>query len=443
MSAGRPRRNFSVTGQGGAFAVTVLRGNDWFLGPVTVDYSTTNLSATAGQDYQAVSGTIEFQLNETVKTINIPILRNRAGARAFRVVLSNLTGGATIGTSSTTVSMVGAYATMAPQVDTALSIVQQGALNLLTWSGGGRLQRADRPAGPWQTLYGAQSPNTVQSPSPTTFYRVTRPRPVNLYVPSTYDGQTAMPLVILLHAYNLSGQAEENGFQIQPLAESRGFLYCYPESLIDIWGGEFWNGTDVQSFEQPVVDDAGYLRGLIEEIGRQFAVDPKRVYLIGHSNGGFMAYRMACQSADRVAGIASLAGMTFLDPSRCTPSAPVNILHIHGTADSIVPYDGGAVTTTNLSFQAPANTPAFPGALQDIQTWAAYNGASGPVADPAPSLDLTTDVPGLDTTITRYTNSPPGGAVELWTINGGGHFPAMSSEFSPRVIDWLLAHPKP
>jgi len=156
-----------------------------------------------------------------------------------------------------------------------------------------------------------------------------------------------------------------------------------------------------------------------------------------------MVYRMACQSADLIAGIASLAGMNFLAPSRCQPSQPVNILHIHGTADAILPYAGGADTTTNPTFQSPANMPAFPGALQDIQTWAGYNGASDPVAETSPSLDLTTDFPGLDTVITRYSNSPPGGAVELWTINGGSHGPPLSSEFSPRVIDWLLAHPKP
>ena len=72
-----------------------------------------------------------------------------------------------------------------------------------------------------------------------------------------------------------------------------------------------------------------------------------------------------------------------------------------------------------------------------------YNGSSGPVTDAAPSLDLTTDVASLDTMVTRYTICPPGGAVELWTINGGSHVPTPSSQFSPRVIDWLLAHPKP
>jgi polyhydroxybutyrate depolymerase len=75
--------------------------------------------------------------------------------------------------------------------------------------------------------------------------------------------------------------------------------------------------------------------------------------------------------------------------------------------------------------------------------WAGYNGSFGPVTDNAPSLDLAADVPGLDTVITSYTNCPPGGAVELWTINGGGHAPTLSTSFAPKVIDWLLAHPKP
>ncbi len=75
-------------------------------------------------------------------------------------------------------------------------------------------------------------------------------------------------------------------------------------------------------------------------------MDRKRVYLIGHSNGGSMAYRMACQFSDQVAGIASLAGTTFMDPTQCRPSEPVNILHIHGTAETIDPYAGGADSTS-------------------------------------------------------------------------------------------------
>jgi polyhydroxybutyrate depolymerase len=141
---------------------------------------------------------------------------------------------------------------------------------------------------------------------------------------------------------------------------------------------------------------------------------------------------MALDSADLIAGIASLAGPV---PVLGTPSERVNVLHIHGTADATVSYFDS--TGTN------PNTPLFYGAPHCIQMWAGYNGATDCVTDPAPSLDLDSSLAGLDTTVTRYVNCPPGGAVELWTINGGGHIPTLSTSFAPKVIDWLLAHPKP
>jgi polyhydroxybutyrate depolymerase len=420
------------------------------LGPSTVDYATSDLFAKAGQDYQAVSGTIAFEQNETVKTITIPILRNESVTynTRFEVILSNPTGGAALGRTSTSVSILDASGltsrTVAPPFDTALTIRRDGAVNILTWSGGGQLQRADRPTGPWQMLPNASSPYAVQSALPTTFYRVTRPRPVNVYIPSSYDSRTPMPLVIQLPAHGQTGDDAEGYIQLRPLAEARGFLYCHPDGTRDRLGDTFWNATDsFIDFYNTGIDDAGYLRAVIEEISRLFAVDRKRIHLIGWATGGFMSYRMACQSADLIAGIASLSGATFLDPSRCAPSQPVNILQIHGTANVNTPYTGGALTTTGAAFQAPANMPPFPGALQTVHYWAGYNGARDPVTDPAPSMDLDLDGPGLDTVITRYTNYPPGGAVELWTINGGVLQPTLSPEFAPRVIDWLLAHPKP
>ncbi len=198
---------YSVWENAGTIAVTVLRGNNVDLGPITIDYATSNLTAMAGQDYEAVSGTLAFNQNETVKTIPIPILRNGSVSNntSFIVTLSNLSGGATLARASTTVNILDASGltsrVVAPPFDTALTIRHEEGLNLITWTGGGQLQRADRPTGPWQTLTSATDPFAVQSPIPTTFYRVTRPRPVSLYVPSSYDGQTPMPLVILLHAY--------------------------------------------------------------------------------------------------------------------------------------------------------------------------------------------------------------------------------------------------
>ena len=114
-------------------------------------------------------------------------------------------------------------------------------------------------------------------------------------------------------------------------------------------------------------------------------MDRKRVYLIGHSNGGFMAYRMACQSADLIAGIASLAGTDVPGPRPLPPSEPVNILHIHGTADDDRPYRGGALTIRDRSRRICLH---FPARCRAVQIWAGYNGASDPVTDAAPSLDL-------------------------------------------------------
>jgi hypothetical protein len=86
--------------------------------------------------------------------------------------------------------------------------------------------------------------------------------------------------------------------------------------------------------------------------------------------------------------------------------------------------------------------------LETVRRWALYNDGADPVTDSVPSLDLDLAVPGLDTIIMRYTSFRPGGAVELWSIQGGSHIPTLftssaSSQFSEKVIDWLLAHPKP
>jgi poly(3-hydroxybutyrate) depolymerase len=437
--------SYSVWEGAGAANLIVLRGDDWNLGPITVDYTTSNLTATAGEDYQALSGTLEFQENETIKSLAIPIFRDGLveGAETFRVTLSNATGGATLGRATTTVTIQDNYFTVVPPFNSMLGIRRDGDVNMLTWAGGGQLQRADRVEGPWQTLAAARSPCAVRSRLPASFYKVKHPRPVKLYVPSDYDPQTPMPLVILLHGHGADGQWEESYMNLRSLAEARGFLYCYPDSTGSLngnmWNASFWNDADAAAPGLSNVDDVGYLRSVIGEVSRRFALDRKRVHLIGHSNGGFMSYRMACESADLIAGIASLAGTTTLPFGRCQPSGPVNILHIHGTADAEVHYEGGAWTIPDW----PWNTFPYLSVMLSLQNWAGYNGASNPTTEAAPSLDLMLDVAGLDSVVTRYTTFPPGGAVELWTINGGVHVPTLSSQFSPRVIDWLLVHPKP
>ena len=229
-------------------------------------------------------------------------------------------------------------------------------------------------------------------------------------------------------------------FPLEPLAESRGFLVCYPSGTLDAAGRWFWNGTDVLSFSGPDVDDSGYLRGVIEEIQRRFAVDPKRIYVTGYSSGGNMSQRLALEHADLIAAIANMAGAgTYYDPNHCGPTQPVNVLKIRGTADN---YLGGTFEVFGLPVVGED-----PGPVRTVQIWAGYNGCQNPVFDAAPSLDLSYQgVLGIETTVLRYTQCPPGGSVELWTVNGGDHYFGLgngTSQFLPLVVDWLLAHPKP
>jgi polyhydroxybutyrate depolymerase len=245
-----------------------------------------------------------------------------------------------------------------------------------------------------------------------------------------------MPLVMLLHGYTSNGQSQENYMQFGPLSETYGFLYMHPDGTVDGGGNRFWNATDACcNFYGSTVDDSGYLLGLIDAVKAQCNVDPRRVYLIGHSNGGFMSYRMACDHPETIAAIASLAGATFLNPGTCWPASPVHVLQIHGTADGTVHYNGGCFV--GMSF-------CYPGALGSAEQWATFGGCSLVSDTSGAPLDLVANLAGDDTTVARYEGDcAPGGSAELWTINGGVHVPSLSPTFSQLVIEYLLAHPKP
>jgi polyhydroxybutyrate depolymerase len=427
--------------------LNVVRGNDGWLGPFTVAYQTVNGTAQAGIDYQGTSGTLTFGTNEMVKSIPVLLLQNPAffTGRYFTLTLSNLTGSLTLGQSSSRVTIVDALRGNVDLAQPPLSgaIAKDGDLIQVTWPGSAAISRADSVIGPWEQLGTVNSPLLTVPSLPGAFYQIRSPRSARLYVPSSYDGQTPLPLVLVLHCYSCDAGEMVDYFRMEPLAESRGFLICHPNGTVDRVGNRFWNATEACcDFDGSTVGDSAYLRGLIEDVARHYAVDRKRIYVTGWSNGGYMSHRMAIDHADLIAGIAALAGVTFLDPNTPRPSQPVNVLQIDGTADEIVPYAGGALLG-GLPVVA-----LFPGAVATAQAWASFNGCEGPQWDLQPSMNLDLDVPGLDTTVMRYTNCPLGGAVELWAINGGKHFPtlfsgATSSEFSARVIDWLLAHPKP
>jgi polyhydroxybutyrate depolymerase len=265
-------------------------------------------------------------------------------------------------------------------------------------------------------------------------------RPVTLHVPPQYDPSEPMPLVVVLHGYAASGAVQELYFELTPQADSIGFLYLHPDGSKDAQGSRYWNATDACcDFARSGVDDSAYLIGLVHEVQDAYNVDPKRIYFVGHSNGGFMAHRMACDHADTIAAIVSLAGAMPLDSSLCTPDEPVSALQIHGTADAVIAYDGG----TTASSVNP-NGAEYPGAMTTIEAWAALDGCALDHDDASPPLDLDSSIAGNETTASIYAEGcAPGGHAELWTIEGGGHIPALSPSFAPLVVQFLMAHPKP
>jgi polyhydroxybutyrate depolymerase len=268
-------------------------------------------------------------------------------------------------------------------------------------------------------------------------------RPAILHVPPSYKPGTAMPLVVMLHGYSASGILEEYYLQLTPLSDSRGFLYAYPDGTPDALGNRFWNATDACcDFGEPKVDDSTYLIDLIEQISARYTVDPKRVFLFGHSNGAFMSYRMACDHGDRIAAIVSLAGAMWEDTSKCAAATPVSILEIHGTADTVILYDGGSITLTLEGGVVSGGT--YPGAPTTVNDWVKFDGCSTTADTSSPNLDLDSVLPGAETNVTKFAKGcKPGGHAELWTIQGGMHLPSLSPSFSPDAIDFLFAHPKP
>jgi polyhydroxybutyrate depolymerase len=240
--------------------------------------------------------------------------------------------------------------------------------------------------------------------------------------------------VILLHGYSASGSIQDLYFGMTAVSDKRGFLYAFPDGLIDTSSKRYWNATDACcDLGGTNVDDSTYISSLITQIQARYTVDAKRIFLVGHSNGGFMSYRMACDHSDQVAAIASLAGAMLADVAKCAAKSPVSVLQIHGTADGTVLFDGGQF-----------GGHAYPSAKTTVADWVTFDGCATQADTSAPPLDLDTQLPGAETTVTKYaTGCKPGGHAELWTIQGGAHVPSLAPTFSSLVVDFLYAHPKP
>lgn len=227
------------------------------------------------------------------------------------------------------------------------------------------------------------------------------------FVPTAYDG-SPLPLVISLHGY-LSGAAGAAAITgLDAVAERERFVLVTPQGSSD---KPYWNAVP----HEELPDDVGFVADVIDDVSRAVCIDTKRVYVVGFSNGAFLASLVACRLADRVAAIAAVAGLQ--DPAGCSPTRPVSVLAIHGTDDGYVPFIGGAgPRLAELEWNDQSRT-AFAGLPWSEPTAAAAAWAARDRCNPEPQR---TSVAASVERIT-YVACDDNTSVELYVIAGAGH----------------------
>lgn len=158
-----------------------------------------------------------------------------------------------------------------------------------------------------------------------------------IYIPSSYDGVSPVPLMINFHGFGGSASDHMANADLNSLADSEIFILVNPQgSCLD--GLSHWNSCPSGNDNKSDADDFGFVEAMIDEISAEINIDKERVYAAGYSNGGMMAYGLANFKSDLIAAVGSVSG-TMLD---CIGSTghPMPVVHLHGTSDGVLPYDG-------------------------------------------------------------------------------------------------------
>jgi polyhydroxybutyrate depolymerase len=229
-----------------------------------------------------------------------------------------------------------------------------------------------------------------------------------VHVPASYSPSQPMPLVLALHGGggNMDIQAEDKFYGQIAMAEQAGYIVVFPNGASRFPRGRLatWNAGGCCSYARDSnSDDVGFLRALVAHLRTQLAIDPKRVFANGMSNGGMMAYRLACEAPDVFRAVAAVAGT---DNTRsCTPASPVSVLHIHARDDDHVMFGGGP---------GPKAREAVPyvSVNDTVAKWVRLNGCS-----PAPRRVL--DAQGA--MCEAYTACRGDTQVQLCVTETGGH----------------------
>jgi polyhydroxybutyrate depolymerase len=236
-------------------------------------------------------------------------------------------------------------------------------------------------------------------------------RQYRMHVPRRYSAATPAPLVLALHGGggDMTYMATDKYYGLISKSEAEGFIVVFPNGYSKLRSGKFatWDaGTCCAAARDQKIDDVGFVRMVIRDVATQVHIDRNRIYATGMSNGGMMAYRLACEMADAFKAVASVAGTD--NTLSCTPKAPISILHIHAKNDDHVLYDGGA----GKQFRDMSRVSDFSSVPATIAKWVRLNRCN-----PAPQRVL--EVPGA--VCDRYSECQGNVAVQLCVTETGGH----------------------
>jgi polyhydroxybutyrate depolymerase len=266
-----------------------------------------------------------------------------------------------------------------------------------------------------------------------------RDRTFTVYVPSTVSAQpvsTAVPLLIALHGGTGWGKQFELNSGFDGVAEANGFIVVYPDGIgvgpdgtqLRTWNGGACCGPAVTQ----QVDDVAFIRLLIAQLESQYDIDPARVFATGHSNGGILAYRLACELSDQIVAIGVQS--TALEVTDCRPARAVSVLQIHGSGDQNIPIGGGLGPNaiSGVAFNPP---------IDGATTLAAADGCPAtPSRTTSPSnadLDITSWSPCAAGTEVAFVEVA--GATHAWmghTTGGSGKVGPPYAKLDSSLVIW-------
>ena len=233
-----------------------------------------------------------------------------------------------------------------------------------------------------------------------------------LHVPARHDPSKPAALLVAMHGGggHAAFMADDERFGLIGKADQEGFVVVYPNGYSKFPRGRLatWNaGGCCGDARDRDSDDVGFIRAVVADVQGRIKIDPQRIFATGMSNGGMMAYRLACEAADMFRAVAAVAGTEAV--RECRPSRPVPVLHIHARNDTHVLFNGGAGQD---AFRDESKVMDFVSVPDTVARWVGRNRC-----DARPTRVL--DKPGAY--CERYSGCRDNAAVQLCVTEQGGH----------------------